>query len=68
MRIVVDKGRCIAAGNCVMQSLDVFDQGDEDGIVVVLDERPPRELWQSVRAAAAACPAGVITLIDDEAS
>ncbi len=64
MKISVQIDKCIGAGKCVMWRPEVFDQRDEDGIVVVLDETPDPALWESVRAAASACPANVI-LIED---
>jgi ferredoxin len=64
MKITIDVSKCIGAGNCVMWSPEVFDQRDEDGTVVVLDETPDQALWESVRTAAAACPANVIVLED----
>ncbi|MDV9172708.1 ferredoxin [Streptomyces sp. W16] len=57
MKVVVDEDKCVAAGQCVAAAMDVFDQRDEDGIVVLLDENPPAELADDVRNAAAVCPA-----------
>ncbi|WP_416964258.1 ferredoxin, partial [Streptomyces sp. Agncl-13] len=52
MKVVVDEDKCVAAGQCVAAAMDVFDQRDEDGIVVLLDENPPAELADDVRNAA----------------
>ncbi|MEU1549236.1 ferredoxin [Nocardia sp. NPDC005745] len=60
MKVTVDQVKCVAAGHCVMHAADVFDQRDEDGIVVLLDENPPDELAEDVRRAAAVCPAMAI--------
>ncbi|WP_040864055.1 ferredoxin [Nocardia exalbida] len=60
MKVTVDQVKCVAAGHCVMHAADVFDQRDEDGIVVLLDENPPHELAEDVRQAAAVCPAMAI--------
>ncbi|MBF6222380.1 MULTISPECIES: ferredoxin [Nocardia] len=60
MKVTVDQVKCVAAGHCVMHAADVFDQRDEDGIVVLLDENPPDELAEDVRQAAAVCPAMAI--------
>ncbi|WP_105972075.1 ferredoxin [Streptomyces geranii] len=62
MKVVVDEEKCVAAGQCVNAAMDVFDQRDEDGIVVVLDEHPPAELADDVRNAAAICPALAIRI------
>ena len=40
MKITVDEDKCCAAGSCVLAAPDVFDQRDEDGIVVLLDAEP----------------------------
>ena len=60
MEIGLDQPKCIAAGNCVMLSPEVFDQDDEGGIVFLINENPDGSLHQSVRDAAAACPARAI--------
>ncbi len=57
MKITIDQDRCIASGQCVTAAMDVFDQRDEDGIVVLLDPTPPAGLAEDVRQAAAVCPA-----------
>ncbi|MFF3377141.1 ferredoxin [Streptomyces sp. NPDC002680] len=62
MKVVVDEEKCVAAGQCVNAAMDVFDQRDEDGIVVLLDENPPAELAEDVRNAAAVCPALAIRI------
>jgi len=64
MKVVVDTDKCVAAGNCVAAAMDVFDQRDEDGIVVLLNEYPPAELAEDVRNAAAICPALAIRIED----
>jgi ferredoxin len=60
MKVIVDQDNCISSGNCVMNSSIVFDQRDEDGVVVLLTENPPAEQAENVRRAAAECPAKVI--------
>jgi len=62
MKVTVDQVKCVAAGHCVMHAVDVFDQRDEDGIVVLLDENPPDDLADEVRTAAAMCPAMAILI------
>jgi ferredoxin len=46
----------------VLLAPDVFDQRDDDGLVVVLDENPPAELHAAVRESAVVCPAAAIRL------
>ncbi|MFD4605664.1 ferredoxin [Streptomyces sp. NPDC058464] len=62
MKVVVDEEKCVAAGQCVAAAMDVFDQREDDGIVVVLNENPPAELADDVRNAAAVCPALAIRI------
>ncbi|MEV6491098.1 ferredoxin [Actinoplanes sp. NPDC051633] len=62
MRVSVDQDRCCGAGQCVMLVPEVFDQRDEDGIVVLLEPSPAPELHDDVRHAAAVCPATAITV------
>ncbi|MFS8097488.1 ferredoxin [Lentzea alba] len=62
MKITVDQGKCCGAGTCVLLAPDVFDQRDDDGIVVLLDEAPPQDLHDLVREAASVCPAAAIAV------
>jgi ferredoxin len=62
MKVVVDQDKCVAAGQCAALAPDVFDQRDEDGIVVLLKPYPPAEHHDDAREAAAACPALAITI------
>ena len=57
MKVFIDQGKCVASGLCVLAAPDVFDQREEDGIVVLLAENPPEDLADAVREAAALCPA-----------
>jgi ferredoxin len=60
MHISIDFDKCCGAGQCVLAAPDVFDQRDEDGIVVLLDADPPEDQDDNVRQAAAVCPAAAI--------
>jgi ferredoxin len=62
MRFEVDVDKCVGAGVCALAAPSVFDQNDDDGIVVVLDENPPASQDAAVREAAERCPAAVIRL------
>jgi ferredoxin len=57
MKVTVDQDVCASSGNCVMNASDVFDQRDEDGVVVLLIANPSAEQADGARRAAAACPA-----------
>lgn len=62
MKVGIDQGKCVAAGQCVVAAGDVFDQRDEDGIVVLLNANPPEKRAADVHQAAAVCPAMAITI------
>ncbi|MEU8917418.1 ferredoxin [Streptomyces nigrescens] len=63
MKIVIDEGKCCGAGQCVLSAAEVFDQRDEDGIVVLLDDVPPDDQRAPVEEAAARCPALAIEVL-----
>lgn len=60
MNISIDYDKCCGAGQCVLVAPDVFDQRDDDGVVILLDTDPPAEQLAAVREAAAVCPAAAI--------
>ena len=64
MKVVIDQDKCVASGQCVVAAAEVFDQRDEDGIVVLLEENPPAALAEDVRQAKLVCPALAITIED----
>jgi len=41
----------------VMHAPEIFDQRDDDGVVVLLDENPPADQADNVRKAETGCPA-----------
>lgn len=65
MKVTVDEDRCCGAGQCVMLAPDVFDQREDDGIVVLLEAEPDAGRHAVVREAADVCPAGAITVHED---
>jgi ferredoxin len=60
MHITIDEHKCIGAGQCVLAAPSVFDQREDDGVVVLLNADPPDSDIADVRDAAALCPAAVI--------
>jgi ferredoxin len=68
MRIQVDRDRCRGAGQCALTAPELFDQSEDDGTVVVLDEQPPPDLQEQARLAATVCPNSVIRLLQEAGS
>ena len=62
LEISIEQDRCVAAGQCVAAAAEVFDQRDEDGIVVLLTSSVPDGTEEGVRHAVAVCPAQAIHL------
>jgi ferredoxin len=64
MKVTIYEDKCVGAGQCAALAPEVFDQRDDDGVVIVLDENPAQDLHDDTRRAAAACPALAIVLND----
>lgn len=64
MKVTVDQDKCVASGQCVVAAMEVFDQREEDGIVVLLNAEHPAEQADDIRHAAAVCPAVAIEVRD----
>jgi ferredoxin len=62
MKVIAYEDKCVAAGQCAMIAPEVFDQRDEDGVVVLLLEQPSAGQYDDTRRAAAACPARAIDI------
>jgi cytochrome P450 len=61
MRVSADQEMCCGAGQCVMLAPEVFEQDEDDGLVIVLDADPVEPARQAkAREAAAVCPAAAI--------
>lgn len=65
MRILLDEEKCVGAGQCVLTLGEVFDQRDEDGIAVLLDERPDETKRGAVETAVQLCPGQAIEVRTD---
>lgn len=63
LKVAVERDRCIGAGMCVMLAPAVFDQDEDDAVVVLLDESPPETQRPAVEQAVGRCPAAVIRLL-----
>ncbi|MFJ4961045.1 ferredoxin [Streptomyces sp. NPDC088729] len=61
-RLSVDRERCIGAGMCVMTAPDVFDQDQDEGLVLLSHAEPHAVHRAAVRMAVGVCPSRAITL------
>jgi ferredoxin len=62
MRVSVDPDRCCSSGQCVAAVPEVFDQSEDDGVVLLIQPQPPAELQAAVRTAASICPGRAISV------
>lgn len=65
MRITIDESKCQAYGNCMITAPDVFDLGDEDAVVTILQTRPDAERRAVVEEAVRSCPVEALSLHED---
>lgn len=66
MKVTALTNRCIASGACVLACSQVFDQRESDGVVELLQKRPPLELLKQVQQAVAACPSQVFVVENED--
>lgn len=64
-RIVADRSRCTSAGNCARVAPELFDQGEDDGTVILLEAEPPPSLVGAAKEAESLCPASAILVVED---
>ncbi|MBE1498781.1 ferredoxin [Amycolatopsis sp. NPDC051758] len=62
MKIIADTGKCVGAGQCVLTEPELFDQSEDDGTVIVLNETPEGELVEKAREAVHVCPSQALSL------
>lgn len=65
MRITIEEHKCIAAGQCVLKAPMVYDQREEDGVVIILNDHPTGADQEAARLGARFCPADVIQIHED---
>ncbi|MGW5008455.1 ferredoxin [Streptomyces parvulus] len=61
MKIVADRDRCVGAGQCARIAPELFDQGQDDGLVVVLNAEPDESMLAEADEAVDLCPAGALS-------
>jgi ferredoxin len=62
VKVTVDQDKCVSSGQCVLNAGELFDQRDDDGVVVLLNDHPLPGQAEKARKAAAACPALAIDI------
>ena len=62
MQVEVNPAKCISSGQCVLNAPAVFDQSEDEGTVLLLEDSPAPEHQDAVREAAMVCPSGAITV------
>jgi ferredoxin len=63
LKVTVDTSLCIGSGTCAMTAPAVFDQDEEQALVVLLDDAPPESEREAVALAVERCPAAVILML-----
>jgi ferredoxin len=65
MRVLLDRTKCVGAGQCVMSAPAAFDQDPESGLSILLLEKIPDEFREAVRKAELLCPSRSITVVEE---
>uniref|UniRef100_A1UKV2 Ferredoxin n=2 Tax=unclassified Mycobacterium TaxID=2642494 RepID=A1UKV2_MYCSK len=61
MKVVAHQDMCVSAGQCAFTSPALFDQRDDDGVVVLLNQ-PIADQHDDARRAVESCPARAIDI------
>jgi len=64
MKIIINRDSCIGAGQCVLAAPELFDQSEDDGLVVLRNAAASEADRAGAEAAAFACPTRSITIAD----
>lgn len=64
MKVVVDFAMCASHGDCVVEAPEIFDIGDDDDKVVLLQDNPSESLRSKAIRAAASCPVSALKIVD----
>jgi ferredoxin len=68
IRLGADRDVCVGAGMCVRTAPALFDQDDELGLVVLLNEWPHGRAVEEARRAVDLCPSGALSFLDKNAA
>lgn len=61
MRVRVDREKCDGLGVCESVAPAVFELGG-DGVIVVINDKPPDSALPDVQAAVDSCPTGALSI------
>jgi len=64
LKVVVDMDVCEGHGECVVAAPEIFELGDDDEQVTVLQENPDEDLHSKADEAAKVCPVAAIAIED----
>jgi ferredoxin len=64
LKVIVDFDACAAHGDCVVAAPEIFDLGEDDEIVTLLQAEPGEDLRPMAQAAVDACPMAAIRVED----
>jgi ferredoxin len=64
MKVIVDLDVCQAHGDCVVAAPEIFDLGEEDDVVTVINPEPGEELRPMAERAEQDCPVTAIRIED----
>jgi ferredoxin len=65
MRVVVDQGKCSALGICESLAPELFEVQD-DGSLLLLNERPAGGQCEAAREAVEGCPTGALSIVEGD--
>jgi ferredoxin len=65
LKIVVDHGKCSALGICESLAPELFEVQD-DGSLLILNERPEGSGCEAARAAVEGCPTEALSITEDD--
>ncbi|WP_182379321.1 ferredoxin [Nocardioides sp. WS12] len=62
MKITVDTDLCEVHGDCVVAAPDIFDIGEDDDVVQILNAEPGEEYRKAIVQAVKMCPVAAIRI------
>jgi ferredoxin len=62
MTVIINQDTCVGVGQCVLSAPEVYTQRDKETTVMLLQQRPPAHLGDTIRQAARRCPGLAIQL------